>query len=430
MKDLKSIAAAALAALKEQGADLASCTVSETETNEFTAETGELTLLRTLFDQSASLCGFIGGRKGSNSVNRLDESSLRAAAADTVAAAQSAEPDDCWELAKEGSGSFAWGAQACDMDKLFLRTKELLDTIAAEHPTLTVGQVIADHKIHRIVYANSNGVLYELTYGAYSFMLEVSGHRGDKTSSLNYCGLETLDLDRPILAQGNMLETVRNAENLIDPPALQGKHTGTVVFSPEFLRDMLNSAVYQFASDTSIINGTAAWKDKLGQQVADSAITFGSRPLDERIVSGERVSDEGYPARDYNIVENGVLKQLVLSQYGANKTGGVRAPNGDFSLIMEPGTTPLSELIRGIDHGLLAGYFSGGQPSSSGDFSGVAKNSYLIEHGELKPISEVMISGNLAEMLNHLVGISQETVCDGSSVLPWAAFDGITIAGN
>lgn len=430
MKDLKSIAAAALAALEEQGADLAACTLSETETNEFTAETGELTLLRTLFDQSASLTGFTGSRKGGSTVNRLDGDALKAAAADALAAARSAEPDGCWEIAKEGGGSFAWGALECDRDKLFLRTQELLDTIAAEHPTLTVGQVITDHKVRRTVYANTNGVLYELTHGAYSFSLEVSGHRGDKTSSLNYCGLESLDLDRPILEQGNMLQTLRDAETLIDPPAMQGKSTGTVVFSPGLLGDMLYSIVSDFTGDASVIGGTAIWKDKVGQQVADPAITFGSRPLDGRIVSGERVSSEGYLAQDYNLVEKGVLKQLALSQYAANKTGGVRAPNGDFCPIMEPGDIPLSDLIRGIDHGLLAGYFSGGRPSSNGDFSGVAKNSYLIEHGELKPVTEVMISGNLAEMLNHLAGISKETIANGMSVLPWAAFDGITIAGN
>lgn len=36
-----------------------------------------------------------------------------------------------------------------------------------------------------------------------------------------------------------------------------------------------------------------------------------------------------------------------------------------------------------------------------------------------------MISGNFAELLKNLHGISRETVCDGYSVLPWAAFDGI-----
>ena len=41
-----------------------------------------------------------------------------------------------------------------------------------------------------------------------------------------------------------------------------------------------------------------------------------------------------------------------------------------------------------------------------------------------------MISGNMAEMLFHVRGFSAETVCDGSSVLPYAAFDGVTVSGG
>ena len=83
------------------------------------------------------------------------------------------------------------------------------------------------------------------------------------------------------------------------------------------------------------------------------------------------------------------------------------------------------------DFCILVGRFSGGAPGINGDFSGVAKNSFLIENGEIKgAASETMISGNLAAMLNSLVDISSETVADGISVVPYAAFDGITISGK
>ena len=41
-----------------------------------------------------------------------------------------------------------------------------------------------------------------------------------------------------------------------------------------------------------------------------------------------------------------------------------------------------------------------------------------------------MISGNLADMLKNVVAVSKETVCDGTSVLPYIAFRGITISGK
>ena len=61
----------------------------------------------------------------------------------------------------------------------------------------------------------------------------------------------------------------------------------------------------------------------------------------------------------------------------------------------------------------------------------MAKNSFLVEDGQIKgAISETMINGNLAELLNHLVAISKETVADGNMVLPYVAFDGVVISGK
>jgi len=67
----------------------------------------------------------------------------------------------------------------------------------------------------------------------------------------------------------------------------------------------------------------------------------------------------------------------------------------------------------------------------SGDFSGVAKNCFLIEKGEIKEaLSETMVNGNLAEFLMNIKALSKEVVKDGSSVLPWVAIEGVGIAGK
>ena len=100
-------------------------------------------------------------------------------------------------------------------------------------------------------------------------------------------------------------------------------------------------------------------------------------------------------------------------------------------MVIASGDKTLDEIIAGIEKGILVGRFSGGDPAQNGDFSGVAKNSFLIENGKITgAVSETMISGNLAEMLNNLVAISKERVADGYSVLPYAAFDGITVSGK
>ena len=96
--------------------------------------------------------------------------------------------------------------------------------------------------------------------------------------------------------------------------------------------------------------------------------------------------------------------------YGANKLGKNRAVNDGGAYIVEPGKKSHKEIIKNIDEGVLLCRFSGGYPSSNGDFSGVAKNSYYIENGEVKyPISETMISGNISEMMKNIIAISKST---------------------
>ena len=79
--------------------------------------------------------------------------------------------------------------------------------------------------------------------------------------------------------------------------------------------------------------------------------------------------------------------------------------------------------------GVLLSRFSGGYPASNGDFSGVAKNSYYIENGEIKyPITETMVSGNVREMFESLDEVSCDRIDFGSGILPWISFKGITVS--
>lgn len=98
---------------------------------------------------------------------------------------------------------------------------------------------------------------------------------------------------------------------------------------------------------------------------------------------------------------------------------------------MAGGDTSYEDMIKNTDRGIILGRFSGGNPSINGDFSGVAKNSFLVENGKVVGcVNEVMVSGNLADLLNNLITLSKETVANGSCVLPYAAFDHVTISGK
>ena len=237
-----------------------------------------------------------------------------------------------------------------------------------------------------------------------------------------------MGLDRPLMELDMMRRLLRDAEGDLTAAPVPEKFEGTLLVSPAFMGEFLGTALGCYAGDYALISDTSIWKDKLGQKVASEGITLETRPLDERIVCGERFDINGFKSENGVILRDGVLESFCLSEYAARKTGRPRAANQSGAYFLRPGEKSPEELIAGIENGILINRFSGGQPGASGDFNGVAKNSFLIKDGRLVgAVTETMISGNFAALLQNLRGISRETACDGSTVLPWAAFDGVTV---
>lgn len=404
---------------------------STSKKTEFTLEGGRFTLLRTTLDHSLSLQAIMEQRRGTVSGNSFEPEAVEGLARDAAAGAQAAQPDPAWEIAREGQGEFIEENTEPDLDRLFERTQEMVDEIHKAYPKIILEQVIASHTQREGCYLNSHGVKYLTKTGGYGVFVMFSGHEGDKSSSFNYTGFETAGLGRPFLEMATLRQSLEDAEKQIHTQATEGKFEGTVIFTPDCLGGMLYELISNYASDGVLLDGTSLWKDALETRVADPGLTIRVAPSDPCVVNGEKYTGEGFLSEDYDFIRDGVFKQFMVSAYAANKTGKKRAPNASYSLIMAPGQQALSEIVASVKKGLLVSRYSGGAAGTGGEFSGVAKNSFLIRDGKIGPaVSETMISGNLAKMLKQVRGISKETVEDGSGRLPWLAVDGITISGK
>lgn len=432
MEQLKLIANNAVNTLKIGGADKAQCDVGYSVTREFNVDGGQFSLFRTLFDKHVILTAIKDGKKGTVRQNRYDDETVKALASECLTVAESSVPDPAWDIAPlEENKDFVYGAVRSDTEKLFDRCKELMSDIKARYPKILMEQMIVKHKEVGTVYANSNGVLHSEHCGYYSVSLMYSAHEGEKASSFFGSDFTTADLDTPFIDCATIAKDLSDVEKQIETSPIEGKFEGVVLLPPSSLGEFVYYTLSNFTSDGAMMQGTSPWAGSLGQQVADPRLTISSEPFNENVVIGERVTSEGFLAADYDIIKDGVLNSFMLSQYVANKMGMKRAPNSDMSLVIKPGDKKLDDIIASIEKGVIVGRFSGGQPSPSGDFSGVAKNSFLIENGKItKALSETMISGNLADMMKNVYAISDDRVCDGSSVLPYAAFSGITVSGK
>ena len=432
MEQLKQTARTAVEILTAKGAEKAQCDVGYSITHEFNVDGGEFSLFRTLFDKHLVLTAIKDGKKGTVRQNRYDGETVTEAAETCLETAASSVSDPAWDIAPlTENHDFTYGVVTGDHEKLFSRCRELLGDIAARYPRILIEQMIVMHKEIGSVFANSNGVLQAEHCGYYSVDLMFSAHEGEKASSFFGCGFLTDNLDMPFIECASLAKDLSDVEKQTDTETLDGKFDGVMLLPPAALNSFLDYTFSNFVSDGALLQGTSPWKDRLGKAVADSSLTVSAAPLDDRIVCGSRVTADGHVSENYDILRDGVLNQFMLSLYVANKTGLTRAPNSTSNLIVKPGERSLADLIASIERGIIVGRFSGGEPSSNGDFSGVAKNSFLIENGKVtKALSETMISGNLADMMIHLHGLSKETVSDGMCVLPYAAFCGITVSGK
>ena len=432
MSELRELAGRFDQMLAETKTEKYTYTLSESEKQELNVENGSFKLMRTVFNNSGSLQVFAGNRVGAAGGNDLTEEGLKKLIADASAAAESSPEDPCHDIAPDqGKDVFRQGVQEPDLDRFVERIREFLDTAAREYPKVRLMAAIGSFDRWHWLSRNTNGTEFEGFGGQYGFSAEICGVDGETTTGLDYTGFSTATLDRPLMDMGDMRSKLESVQNSLHPEALTGKFEGTVILTPGCAADFLFMLMQNYIGSGVVMEGTSQWLNKVGEQVADEKLTVSLKPFDKRIVNGERGTGDGFRSEDVTLIEKGVLKTHWLNLYAANKTGRPVVKNTGSDLVVEPGSTPLSDMIASVDRGLLLGGFSGGQPGTNGEFSGVAKNSFLIEGGKIKTaVTETMVNGNLGEIVKNIRAISTELLENGSMVMPYLAVDGIVISGK
>lgn len=432
IEKLKEIAQYTLSCLKENGADEAQCRIRHTLTDEINVDAGEFSLMRSTFDNGITMKVIKDHKKGVIAINKFDKEAINSAAKECIENANVSTVDDCLSIAPlDKNEDFTYGVNESNRDMFFDRINEYMADLSMDYPKVFVEQLIAEFCESKSVFANTNGVEFSYKTAYYSMGSMYSAHDGEKTTSFNSTGIDFVNLDEKIIDKGTQRMMYELCEKELNAVPFDGKFTGTAVFAPSCLGDIIGTAIGSFTSDSSIIDSTSPWRNKLNQKVASDLLTVSLIPIDNRVIGGERFTAEGYKTKNCDIIKNGVLENFTLSEYAARKSGEKRCSTLSSCMEVHAGNTPYEELISKIDKGILVCRLSGGNPAGNGDFSGVAKNSFLIENGKItKPVLETMISGNLAQMLENITDISKETAEDGSYVFPWVAFDGVTVSGK
>lgn len=417
--------------LIQKGANKAQCQVTNSEKHELNVAAGNICLLRTTYNTAVDLLGLVDNKKGTVTINKIDPDSAGHAIQNLLELAGSSKADPANDIAPfQPFQSFLTGPLDGDLDTMYLRLKEFLAYSKAAYPNTILEEINFDFtKIERC-FVNSNGVGFRSGSGSYNFNITFTSKDGVKTSSMNGVGCKFKDLSIPIKDIGGIGRLLQQSSQQLDMNDIPEKFDGRIIVTPECLSDFIGYFA-RYLSDYSMITGNSVYQDKLGQKIADCKLTLHSKPVASELASSYHFTEDGFAAKNSTIIANGILKSFLLSLYASNKTGKPKAENMGGCYVIEAGDSTLEEMISSTPRGILFCRFSGGNPGDNGDFSGVAKNSYYIENGEIRyPLKETMVSGNIIAMLQNIEQISKERNNDGYNYLPWIKFDGITISGK
>ncbi len=415
--------------LKSKGASDSQIQFSESEKHELSIEGGKLSLFRTLTKQDLNLKAIFNGRYSSLSINQISDDDLETAANQLTEQCQSSPEDPARALAdKQPKNEFQSGPMAPNQDLMFERLMEFKNWAKENSPKTIIETAVVEYNISRSVLVNTKGIEFHKKEGGYGFGTMFASKDNGKTTSFNYTQLSSLDLAKAFHDSGLVRDQILESAAQLNHKPIGHKFKGEILISPS----SLNEVWWMFGAHLTgpkLIDGTSLLKDKMDQQVLSPMISLWNRPTDAGSTWKEFVTPDGYQSSDFCLIANGVLKNFALDDHSARKVGKARSPSSCAHLQFSSGDKTKSELLGNIKEGLLLGRISGGAPGSNGDFSGVAKNSFYVKDGEIQfAVSEVMISGNIFEILNQITGISKEQVDFGSRKAPWIAARGITVS--
>ncbi len=204
--------------------------------------------------------------------------------------------------------------------------------------------------------------------------------------------------------------------------------------------------------------GSSMYSGRIGEQVASSLCTI----VDDGTLAGRRgslnIDDEGVPAQNTVLIENGILKGYMQDKMNARLMGVESTGNGRresyahlplprmTNTYMLAGQSAPDEIIASVKKGIYVANMGGGQVDiTSGKFVFSTSEAYLIENGKITtPVKGATLIGNGPDVMNRISMVGNDLeldtgvgVCgkDGQSVpvgvgQPTLKIDEITVGGT
>ena len=382
----------------QKGASQAECYGEHLTATSVSLEQNELKGASVAEHEAFGIRVFVGGagqrRMGFAYVNRKDGASLDEAIDDALAIARASPADEANELVDplpiRPIGGLRDPRVACmsTQDAVHL-AQQLLESARRTDPRVSIdsGSVSSSHG--QTAIATSRGIRAvdvdaAVTWGLFGMAVDPkSGEVGSFDHV--YDAARSFDDIKVDVAGARF---ARQVLGLLKPRKGQS-FSGPALFSPDAFEEIFLGALVGAIDGDTVLKGKSRLGDKLGERIASPGFSvvddgtlaggLGSAPFDR----------EGLPHRRTVLVGDGILHHFLYDGKTARRAkkrptghaqGAARSiPGiGTTNIRVGPGDRSDDELLRDLGQGLLIGRFSGNVDEVSGDFSGVAKGSFLV----------------------------------------------------
>lgn len=200
-----------------------------------------------------------------------------------------------------------------------------------------------------------------------------------------------------------------------------GKHT---VILHSDLTGILAHEAMGHPCEADLVLGGAVTGDLKGQRVASDLVTmvdFAHSYQGTELLVPVYADDEGTPASDVRMIENGLLTGYMHSRetaslLGSTPTGNARAyGEADEPLVrmrntaILPGTSSLDQMVSEVDEGYLLIKSGNGEADTTTEFMFGISLGYEIKNGKIgRAIKDTTLSGSAIEVLKTVDAVSSD----------------------
>jgi TldD protein len=232
-----------------------------------------------------------------------------------------------------------------------------------------------------------------------------------------HVGFELLETDPAAVAERSARKALI-ALDAVDAPS--GKMP--VVVGNAFGGVLLHEAVGHGLEADAIQKRASIYAGRLGDDLAEPFVTAYDDGRRANAWGSDGSDDEGTPTQRTTIIEGGKLVSYLYDLLRARKDGVDSTGNGRresfrhlplprmTNTYFAPGEQTKDDLIAGVERGLYAVSFGGGQVEpATGDFVFGVSEAYLIEGGKVTaPVRGATLIGNGVEALAAVDGIADD----------------------